>query len=231
MLGVDGHAAPERVGRRQDITGLGLQPGRDAAADKLLGDAVEEEIGQAVGIELQRAVTGEDRRSKGQLLDGPEIGHDAVVVLLELGLVDLSGVEVGDAIDRERRDLVRVVRDLEVADERPEDARELARRVHEIVEIGEAVSLLGVVMDGLVRLSRGGRVDADAVLQEVPRDEVVESPDLAAVFRARIDPRMTASVHPDVPARIQGPALGLHVDDAGGPEAEFGRQGPSDEID
>jgi hypothetical protein len=118
-----------------------------------------------------------------------------------------------------------------VADERPEDARELTRRIQEIVEIGEAVSLLGVVMDGLVRLSRGRRVDADAVLQEVPHDEVVEPSDLAAVFRARIDPRMAASVHSDVPARVQGPALGLHVDDARSSETELCGQRTRDEID
>src|SRR5262249_58938680 len=103
------------------------------------------------------------------------------VVLLELGLVDLGGVEARHAVDGERRARPGAVRDLEMADEGAEHRAELARRVEDVLEVAEGVALLRVVVDGP---AGGGRRDPDAVLQVVEGDEVAEAAEARAVLRA-----------------------------------------------
>ena len=61
-----------------------------------------------------------------------------------------------------------------------------------------------------------GRFDAEIVAQKVAGDEVVESAFAAAVIETRLDRSMAAAVNRYRAARIDDPALGLQIDDAGG---------------
>src|SRR5260370_20189389 len=107
-------------------------------------------------------------------------------------------------------------------DEAPEDRADLARRVENVLEVGEPMALPGIVVD---RGIPGCRRDADAVMQKVGGEIVVEPTERAPVLGARLDPLVAAAVDPHVAAGIEGAAFRLHFDDAGGAEPKLGGEG------
>src|SRR5262249_21457248 len=168
-FGWEVHAALRRVRGGQRVGRVHLQPGGGAAAVHPLRDPVERQVREPVGTERHVAVPGERRRLYAQVARRLEIREHDEVVLLELRLVDASGVEVGDAFDREGGRDAGTIRDLKVSDEGSCDRAELAGRVEQVLEVAESVPLTRVVVDCT---AGGGGGDADAVLQVVRGHEV-----------------------------------------------------------
>ncbi len=108
-----------------------------------------------------------------------------------------------------------------------EDPAQPVVLAEEVLEIGEAVILRGVVVEGVRPAIR--RFDAEIVAQEVSRHEVVEVTYRATVEEARLDVAMASAIERQVAVLVEDPALGRDVDDAGGAQSVFGGQRSGDQ--
>ena len=120
------------------------------------------------------------------------------------------------------------VRNLEHVVRGAEDRGDAAVLVEDVLQEREAVPLLGAVMQR-IGTAIGG-FDAQRIRGVVARDEVVEAAVRAAVIEARRDLAVAAAIDADLAAFVEQAGLGLHVDDAGGAVAIFGRQGAGDQL-
>ncbi len=231
------------MGVVQVIDALGLDSAGRIGLGGGLRDAVEQQVAQLVGREVQGRVAREQRDLRGQLVGGVEIADDAVLGRLVLALVQLGAGECRLAVDVERRIQRRIgvrakgqtwrcagqVRNLKPFVGLAEDRRDAAVVIEQIFQIGEALVLLGIVMDRIGPTVR--RLDPQAVLQIAARHIVVEVPGCAPVLKTRLDLAMAAAIDRHVAAVLRRAALGGDVDDAGGAQAVLGGQGAGDQFD
>ncbi len=124
--------------------------------------------------------------------------------------------------------LAGIVRNLEPAEEAAEDEAHLAGRIDDLLGIGEAMLLIGVVMHRVVIGRR--RVDAVGAVEEIARGEIIPAGDMAAIFGARLRRPIAAAIHLGRAAVLEHAALGRDVDDARGPETVFRRHRAGDEV-
>ena len=103
-----------------------------------------------------------------------------------------------------------------------QDAGEAGTLVEDVLDKSEAVILLGVIVNGIGRTVR--TLDTQAVFGVVARDEIIQRTGRAAIVEGRRDGLVAAAIDADLAALLEQAGLGLHVDDAAGDVAIFGRQ-------
>ena len=182
---------------------------------------------------MQRAVLRDGRDLEIEIRPGMQIRDRAELGALGLVLIELCRIEGRnrnpvDRADAAERRLAGIVWDLKMRVELAEHRADLVVRVDDLFEIGEAVALLRAVMDLVV--FRRNAVDAMVALQIVARDKIVAAVDRAAVFRARIESGVAATIHSNGAARREKAAVSLDIDDAGGPQTVFRGQGAGDQL-
>src|SRR5437879_2780325 len=78
------------------------------------GDAVRNTITYMIGPKQDRAIAGEDRRLHIEIVDLLLISHDGVCILLDLGLIELGGIECRSSHVGELWRLAGIVRNFEI---------------------------------------------------------------------------------------------------------------------
>src|SRR5262249_56505076 len=101
-------------------------------------------------------------------------------IALDLVLVELRGIEIGEAEGGEARHPPGGVRYLEFAGRGAADEAQAGSRVDDRRDIGEAAILRGAIVDGVEARGRG--LDAENVLQVAAGEEVLGAAGSAAVF-------------------------------------------------
>src|SRR4029077_2666756 len=96
--------------------------------------------------------------------------------------------------------------------------------VKDMLEVSKSVALLRVVMQRSGASVR--RLDAEIVADEVSGDKVSVVTAAASIVEARLDRVVAPAVQRDLPARLQGAAFGLQIDDAGAAQPVLRRQAP-----
>src|SRR5205823_14959849 len=102
-----------------------------------------------------------------------------------------------------------------------------ARRVEDEGRITEQFVLVGIVMNRIAAASR--ILNADAIVQIVRCDVIVEFPSDAAVLETWHDCVETSAIHGGFALLKDGAVLRVNVDHTGGAKAELRRQSPGDE--
>src|SRR5439155_4572087 len=193
------------------------------------GDAVEDEIANIVRAKKDRAVPIEDRRLEIEIARFLLVGQNLVGRIFRLVLVELGGIERRPSINRKRRCLTRIIRNLEVAMIPADEQHQSARLVKDVGRIGEQFVLVGIVMDRVAASSR--ILDADAVVQVIRCDVIVEFPGDTAVFETWHDGIETSAIHRGFALLEDGAVLRVNVDYASRAKAELRRQRAGDERD
>src|SRR5213075_3173372 len=130
---------------------------------------------------------------------------------------------------RKRRCLTRIIWNLEVAMVPADEKNKPAGVVENIGRIAEQFVLVGIVMDRVAASSR--ILDADAVVQVIRCDVIVEFPGDAAVLDTRHDRVETSAIHGGFALLKDGAVLRVNVDYASRAKAELRRQRAGDERD
>ena len=191
----------------QFVGAVRLQRIGDVLLVGVLRLAVEEQIPDQVGDERQARVPCGCRALDVEGAVGVLPADHREVVDFTLILIErLAGVG-GLAVDRERRAVgiqyarchAPQVRDLERAGGGAERETQPVGLVEDVLHIGKAMRLPGVVMKGIG--AAVGRLDAEIAVQEIARDEVVEVSRRAAVVEARVDLAVAAAVERNRAAR------------------------------
>src|ERR1019366_2552208 len=149
-------------------------------------------------------------------------------ILLGLVLIEQRRVEIADAKSGEPRRLTRIVRNLETVCGVAENRAHARLRIEHRRGVAEKVALVSAVVNRIVAV---GRIfDAEIAGEPATADEIFCVAGAAAVVEARRQGAETATVDADTTALLQRiAALGLDVDDAGGPQAELCRQCAGDQ--
>src|SRR5580693_2961901 len=113
---------------------------------------------------------------------------------LPLVFVERRRVEIADAAgdEREPRRLALAVGDLELAVRGADDRGDPRRRIDDPREVGKTAPLVGKVVDRMIAALRV--LDADGVAQCLAGDEIIELPDPAAIFKARLHPAVLSAI-------------------------------------
>jgi hypothetical protein len=207
---------------------FGLHAERGVALERGLRDAVIFEISHRIGREVQAGIAREARDLEIEIPGRVQVAQDSVVGDLALGFVELCAVETGIAVHGEAGRLPRIVGYFEMVVRNARYERHAAVGVEDVLEIAEAVILRRAVVDG--RGAPVGGLDADAVVQVIAGDEIVEVPGIAAVIDAGLDRVVAAAVDRHFAARLKLAAFGLHIDHGAGDETVFGGQRAGDEL-
>src|SRR5208283_2617859 len=140
LLAADGEAGAQRVSVSDPIGAVSLQAVDESSAIDVRGDAIEEEIADLIGDEMQRRIT----RKIGKLrVDGPgrmRQGYHVVKVALVLNFVELRGVEPADAESFELGWLIGIIGNVEIRDGGSGDEGELRRIVDRVGRIAKEPS-------------------------------------------------------------------------------------------
>ena len=125
------------------------------------GNAVQQEVADRIGREVEEVVTGEIGQLSIKAVRRPLQRQHAELSVLILVLVELRRIEIGDAecagdrrIAQRPNRRARDVGNLERAGGGSGDQAQPRRRVDESRHVGEAFSLLGKVVDGVGRWQR-----------------------------------------------------------------------------
>lgn len=187
------------------------------------GDAVEDQVAGNVGGEGDAAVT----LAGGELIVGVAEralqGQGAETGVFALVLVQARGVEIGGAQVIEGRRLPRIVGDLEAVVRVADQQAETGVLVDQVGQIGEALALMGFVMEGVEAVDRV--FQAILVLVVIAADEPAQTPAAAPQRGVGVDGAVGARGDADAAAIAElGPILGGDVDHRSGAVAELCRQ-------
>src|SRR5439155_19790864 len=111
---VEKESAAERVLIGEFVARVQLDAVRENVAINARGDAVENKIAYIIGPKQDRAIAGEDRRLHIEIVDLLLISEDRVCILLDLGLIELGGIECRSSHVGEFGRLSGIVRNLEI---------------------------------------------------------------------------------------------------------------------
>src|SRR6516164_2895880 len=213
-LSLDVKAATNRVFGGRPPAPIALHAACPALPVRGLGDAVEQEIARGIPRrEVGTAVSGEPGDLEIDIADVLLPGEDAEIVDLALVLVQGDRGKIGDAVygEPEARSLARDLRDLELTARCTKNGSQSRRRIENPGHITKPLWLLGPVVDSI---EGGSRVlDTLLVSQVFAGEVIVDLPDPAAPFGAR----------------LEGPGLGLYVDNPGCAQTVLRRKAASDQ--
>ena len=229
-------ARPQRVGGGQVIDALGLQPPRRVGLGRGLAEAVEQQAAPRIRGEIEGGIAREQGQLSGEAFGGLQIADHAEVGQLLLRLVQLGTVIGGPAVDDQRRGPRRAdgdagadaggVGNLEPVDGAAEDQRHPAVGADHPFQIGKAVHLVGVVVQG--RGAFVGALHPQVALHPRAGDEAVDVAAVEAVFEAGLDLPVGAAIDPHRPGILEL-RLGGDVHHPRGAQAVLGGQGPGDQ--
>ena len=170
-LDIAGEPEPHRLALVETQGGIALQTVDEARPRDVRGDAVEDEIADRVGHEMQGAVALEvgdlTIERTDRLLQRKHVEDRA----LDLVLVQQRRVEVGRAEGRELRRKAGRIRDLVLRDGRAGQEREPRAIVERGRGVGEVAALPRPIMDRVV--GGGGVLDPKLVGDEATGEEIV----------------------------------------------------------
>ena len=224
------------MGGGQVIDALGLQPPRRVGLGRGLAEAVEQQAAPRIRGEIEGGIAREQGQLSGEAFGGLQIADHAEVGQLLLRLVQPGAVIGGLAVDDQRRSPRRAngeagadaggVGNLEPVDGAAEDQRHPAVGADHPFQIGKAVHLVGVVVQG--RGALVGALHPEVALHPRTGDEAVDVAAVEAVFEAGLDLPVGAAIDPHRPGILEL-RLGGDVHHPRGAQAVLGRQGPGDQ--
>ena len=115
MLRVEKKSAAKRVLIVEFVARVERDAIRENVAINARGDAVENEIADIIGPKQDRAIKGENRRLHIEIVDLLLIGENGICILLDLGLIELGGIEFRSSHVGERWRLPGIIRNFEIA--------------------------------------------------------------------------------------------------------------------
>ncbi len=197
-------------------------------------DAIEQQIPElGIGREAEAGVACDERGLHGQTAAGVlqaecrEVGDFALI------LVELIAQEVALSGDRQsgtdlRGQQPRLVGNLEAVVGAADEEGHTIAVVQDVLEVAEAMVLAGVIVKR--RGQSVGRLDAQAVADEVAGDEERVGAGGSAVVESRLHRSVTAAVQRQRAAGFERTALGGEVDDACAAQSVFGRKAACDQL-
>src|SRR5205807_441840 len=181
--------------------------------------AVENEIADIIWPKEDRTIEGENRGLHIEIVDLFLIGENGICILLDLGLIELGGVECRSSHVRELWRLPRIIRNLEITVVAAGQQHESAGVVENVRRVPKHSVLIGVVVD---RVGRARRIlDADAVMQITPGDVIIHLPRHTAVLKTRHDGVEASAIDRCVALLENGAVLHVDIDYSGIAKSEL----------
>src|SRR5882724_274931 len=183
---------------------------RENVAINARGDAIENKIAGIIGPKQDRAIKGKNRRLHVEIVDLLLIGENGICILLDLGLVERSGIEFRSSHVDELWRLAGIIRNFEITVITAGQQYESAGVVDNVRRIPKHSILIGVVVD---RIS-GTRwiLDPDAVMQVTPGDVIIHLPRHTAVLKTRHNCVEASAIDRCIGLLENGAALRMDID-------------------
>jgi hypothetical protein len=221
-LGADGKSEPQGVGIADAIGGILLDAVDMAATVDVGSDAVEHEIADRIGQEVQLAVAVEIGDLGVEPFGRFLIGQHVELIEFGLPFVELRRVEAGNTEGREGRRLSGIVRNLIGAVRCAADEGQAAGGIDHRGKVRKTLFLVGMIVDR--RVGRRRIFDSDIAAKIPSRDEILRLSGGPAIFETRGDRAVAAAVDADAAGIVEGVRLGLDVQHARGALAILRRQ-------